>query len=98
MFAFASCAMRPKMDCLTMVLPFVLLSFPTESGDQSLYRFYPPAVRFRPAWSLFRLEVPASAEVAAPVSTAGVFASEAAGVAAPASAVAVAAAPAAAAA
>jgi hypothetical protein len=26
MFAFASCAMRPKMDCLTMVLPFVLLN------------------------------------------------------------------------
>jgi hypothetical protein len=25
MFAFASCAIRPKMDCLTMLLPFVLL-------------------------------------------------------------------------
>jgi hypothetical protein len=25
MFAFASCAMRPKIDCF-MVLPFVLLS------------------------------------------------------------------------
>ena len=52
MFAFASCAMRPKMDCLTMVLPFVLLSVATEFSEQLMYRFYPPARMHRLALSL----------------------------------------------
>jgi hypothetical protein len=54
MFAFASCAMRPKMDCLTMVLPFVLLSCLTDSSEQMMYRFSPQPAPFsrRVVWNV----------------------------------------------